>query len=125
MKGILKEWIDKAEGDFNSAHREYRARNFPNYDAAGFHAQQCIEKYMKAFLQMHKIQFRKIHDLSALMELCLPVLPELELEKELLAYLSQFAVNYRYPGEFATKEQAKTAVKSMKRLRGIFISLLK
>ena len=125
MKGIIKEWTDKADGDFNSALREYRARNFPNYDAAGFHAQQCIEKYMKAFLQMHEIQFRKIHDLSALMELCLPVFPELELEKELLAYLNQFAVNYRYPGEFATKEQVKTAVKSMKRLRAIFRTHIK
>lgn len=125
MNEILKEWIDKAEGDFITAKREYRARKFPNYDAAGFHAQQCIEKYMKAFLQMHEIPFRKIHDLLALMELCIPVFPELELEKELLAYLSQFAVNYRYPGEFATKEQAKLAIKSMDKLRGIFRNLIK
>jgi HEPN domain-containing protein len=59
MKGMLKEWIDKAEGDFNSALMEYRARNFPNFDAAGFHAQQCIEKYMKGYLQMHEIQLKK------------------------------------------------------------------
>jgi len=48
MNELVNEWLRKAEGDFNSALREYRARKFPNYDASGFHAQQCIEKYIKA-----------------------------------------------------------------------------
>jgi hypothetical protein len=53
------------------------------------------------------------------MELCLPDFPELELEKELLAYLNQFAANYRYPEEFASRDQAKIAIKAMKKLRDI------
>ena len=44
------EWLDKAEADFVSAGREYRARKQPNYDAACFFAQQCLEKYLKARL---------------------------------------------------------------------------
>jgi len=122
MKEILKEWLDKAEGDYRSAMREFRARNFPNYDAAGFHAQQCIEKYLKAFLQMHNVRFQKTHDLLALMELCIPIYPEIEMDRELLAYLNQFAINYRYPGEMATKERAKIAVNTMKKLRADFIT---
>ena len=51
MNEIVKEWISKAEGDYHSALREYRARKFPNYDASGFHAQQSIEKYPKAIFQ--------------------------------------------------------------------------
>ncbi len=51
MKPITLEWIDKAEGDWHSAQREYRARLRPNYDAACFHAQQCAEKYLKARLE--------------------------------------------------------------------------
>ena len=101
MNEIVQEWIRKADGDFNSAMREYRARNNPNYDSACFHAQQSIEKYMKAFLQFNGIEFQKTHDLLALMESCLPVFPQLEMSKEMLAYLSQFAVMFRYPGEFA------------------------
>lgn len=50
MNVLVKEWIQKAEGDYTTALREYRAINSPNYDAAGFHAQQCIEKYLKASL---------------------------------------------------------------------------
>ena len=47
MKPITLEWIAKAEGDWNSAQREYRARQRPNYDAACLHAQQCAENISK------------------------------------------------------------------------------
>jgi len=119
MNELVNEWIKKAEGDYNSALREYRARKFPNYDAAGFHAQQCIEKYFKALLQMHNEPFRKIHDLLALLEACKQIIPQLEFYEELLAYLNQFAVAFRYPGESANRDQAKQAVKAMKLLTPI------
>jgi len=117
MNELVSEWVKKAEADFISALREYRARKNPNYDAAGFHAQQCIEKYLKAILQQHHIRFEKIHDLLALLELCLPKVPELELDREPLANLTQFAVKYRYPGETATRDQARYALKAMKILK--------
>ncbi len=44
MKPITREWVDKAESDFNSASRELRVRKSPNYDDACFHAQQCAER---------------------------------------------------------------------------------
>lgn len=50
MKATAREWIEKAEADFVSAGREYRARNRPNFDAACFFAQQCIDKYLKGRL---------------------------------------------------------------------------
>ena len=124
MNKLVNEWIQKAEGDYTSALREYRARKFPNYDAAGFHSQQCIEKYLKAMLQANKVPFKKIHDLLALMELCLPFISELELHQDLLAYLNQFVVAYRYPGELASREQAKQAIKALKMLRMILRNAL-
>ena len=69
MNKIYLEWVEKAEGDFNTALREYRVRNNPNFDAVCFHAQQCIEKYLKAFLQKYDIYFHKIHDLKVLLDL--------------------------------------------------------
>ncbi len=117
MNDLVIEWVKKAEADYISALREYRARKHPNYDAAGFHAQQCIEKYLKAILQKYNIRFEKIHDLLALFELCLPKVPSLELDRGLLAYLTQFAVKFRYPGETATREQAKYAINAMKALQ--------
>jgi len=51
MKVVVREWVGKAEGDFATAVRESRARKHPNPDAVCFHAQQCIEKYLKGVLQ--------------------------------------------------------------------------
>ena len=72
MNGIVAEWIEKAEGDYRTAEREMRVRKAPNYDAVCFHAQQCAEKYLKAFLAHHQLPFRLIHDLEVLLE---PIIP--------------------------------------------------
>jgi len=124
MSDLVKEWIEKAEGDYITALREYRARKSPNYDASVFHAQQCIEKYMKAFLQKQEIAFGKVHDLIALMELDPENFSFLQFYREYLAYLNQFAVAYRYPGDTATKDQAKKAIQMMKILRAVLRKML-
>lgn len=68
MKPLSREWVEKAEGDFATASRELRARKSPNYDAVCFHAQQCIEKYLKARLQEADIAFGRTHNLVALLD---------------------------------------------------------
>jgi HEPN domain-containing protein len=65
MTPLTQEWANKAEGDFATASRELRSRKSPNYDAVCFHAQQCLEKYLKARLQEAGIVFPKTHDLVA------------------------------------------------------------
>ena len=117
MNGVLKEWLDKAEGDYIVALREYRARKNPNHDAVCFHAQQCIEKYLKAVLAKECRPIRKIHDLAALLQDCLPRHPLWNTMKPELEWLTQSAVKVRYPGESANKDNAKTAVRIMKRCR--------
>lgn len=117
MNDLLKEWVEKADGDHITSLREYRARNYPNYDAACFHAQQCIEKYLKAVLQQNGISFSKIHDLELLLDQCLAVHPLWEPMREDMQLLTQYAVLFRYPGETADKDEAKQAVQSMMQLR--------
>ncbi len=48
MKPETTEWIDKAEGDWAVAQREMRTAN-PVWNVVSFLAQQCAEKYLKAF----------------------------------------------------------------------------
>ena len=115
MNAQIKEWIAKAEGDCASALREYRARKQPNYDSACFHAQQCIEKYLKAVLIKKRIPFSKIHDLEVLLDLCLAVYPLWEPMRNDMQLLTQYAVQFRYPGESADKEEARQAIEAMKR----------
>lgn len=101
MKPIVAEWVAKAEGDFASLGREIRARKQRNPDAACFHAQQGAEKYLKARLCQAGLDFPRVHDLTALLDLTLAVEPAWEIYRRDLAFLSDFAVSFRYPGECA------------------------
>ena len=118
MKELTKEWIEKAEGDFAVANREYKAK-IPVYDAVCFHAQQCVEKYMKAILQENDLKFEKIHDLDVLLEKCKKFIPKLENFRRELIELSSFAVEIRYPGIKATREEAVSCLSVMRRVRDI------
>ncbi|MCI0695284.1 HEPN domain-containing protein [candidate division KSB1 bacterium] len=117
MHVLTQEWVDKAEGDFHTANREMRVRKAPNYDAVCFHCQQCVEKYLKAYLQEHGQRFRPVHDLIEFLELCLPYDSAFELQRDLLKELTKYAVGVRYPGESATKDDARAAIQSMKTVR--------
>lgn len=116
MNAELKEWVSKAEGDYFSALREYRARRHVNRDSTCFHAQQCVEKYLKAVLVDLGIPFAKTHDLLPLIEVCLPHHASWVTWHDDVEWLSQYAVLFRYPGESATADDAKKAVGIMKRL---------
>jgi len=124
MNVLSREWVEKAEADFATAMRESRARKFPNFDAVCFHAQQCVEKYLKAILIDTRKSFAKTHDLEFLLDDILPAFPIMEAARSDLQTLTQYAVQYRYPGESADKEEAKEAVKIVKRVRKELRSLL-
>ncbi len=109
MKPISAEWVAKAEGDFAMMERECQVEKDPNCDGICFHAQQCAEKYIKARLCEADMAFGKIHDLVALLEQALEIEPDWEVFCEDLAYLSDFAVAFRYPGESADRESALEA----------------
>ncbi|HEX2172029.1 MAG TPA: HEPN domain-containing protein [Dehalococcoidia bacterium] len=65
---LAHEWLRKAEHDIRTA--EY-ASHIPDLtDIVAFHAQQAVEKALKAFLIWHDQPFRKTHDLAELVSLC-------------------------------------------------------
>ncbi|MBL7215480.1 MAG: HEPN domain-containing protein [Phycisphaerae bacterium] len=110
MKPITAEWIAKAEADYATMLRESCVTNRPNWDGVCFHAQQCAEKYLKARLCEAGIPFGKIHDLVQLLNAAVPVEPGWKKFQRSLAYLSEFAVAYRYPGDSADKDMALQAI---------------
>lgn len=119
MKPLTSEWVEKAEADFISAQREFRARKQPNYDATCFFSQQCIEKYIKARLQEAEIEFGKVHDLVKLLELVSVVEKLWELYRPTFRPISAYAVNFRYPGESASKEEAAEVLKICRDFRKV------
>jgi len=124
MNDLVAEWIEKAQGDFNVAERELRVRRLPNHDACCFHAQQCAEKYLKAFLVSQKIDPPRTHNLIDLLALSLSRDPALELIRGALELLNAYAVDIRYPGDTATKEEAREAARAMKQVRELMQSRL-
>ncbi|WP_404790733.1 HEPN domain-containing protein [Altericista sp. CCNU0014] len=97
--------------------RENYARKTPNYDAACFHAQQCVEKYFKARLQEAIIPFGKTHNLVVLLDLLLPLEPTWKTLRPEVQVLSLFAVEIRYPGTSADKVTAHEMVNICRRIR--------
>jgi HEPN domain-containing protein len=124
MNEVLEEWVGKAEGDFRTAEREFSVTQDPNYDAVCFHAQQCIEKLMKAVLLHRSIAPPRIHDLFQLHQLLQPIYPAWSPAVEDLRYLSRAAVEFRYPGELADREEAEEAMAVCRRLRSALLPLL-
>ena len=66
---IVEEWLDKAERDFQFAIRALdRGERF--YELICFHFQQAGEKYLKAYIVANELEFKKIHDLGELVQIC-------------------------------------------------------
>lgn len=62
----------------------------------GFHAQQTAEKSIKAILIWKGIKFRKTHDLSELIDLCIDEGIKVPQEFMDIDELTPFAVDFRY-----------------------------
>jgi HEPN domain-containing protein len=114
MNRLSLEWIEKATADLATAGREIRARKDPNYDAVCFHAQQSVEKLLKGALTENGRYFSRTHDLNHLLDLIVSEQPLWEAFRPSFQELASYAVEYRYPGESATKDVAHAALKAAK-----------
>ena len=109
MNEVTEEWVVKAESDFDAADLTLHGRELPIVDAVCFHSQQCVEKYLKAFLQEHGVRFERTHVLASLLELCLTVDKEFKKIAGELDSLEGYAVAIRYPGAVVPAEMAEQA----------------
>lgn len=109
LRQDVRDWVVKAEEDYAAAQALLRRRKPYLNNTVCFHAQQCAEKYLKAFLTSRQISFPKTHDLLDLLRLAEGADPSLELLRPNLEYLQPYAVDFRYPGEFATRAEALKA----------------
>jgi HEPN domain-containing protein len=117
MNELTAEWVEKAEQDFFSADVLLHAGEFPIPDTAYFHCQQCAEKYLKAYLQEHRIEFERRHDLMPLLDLCVSVDEDFSGLKSDLQTLDRYAVIVRYPGITLDVETAESALEAAERIR--------
>jgi HEPN domain-containing protein len=85
-----------------------------------FHAQQCAEKYLKAYLVFHTIDFPYTHNLRRLLDLCAAKASWAEQLRD-AEELNPYASTARYPGEdLEVKEgDARRAVEIAGRVREV------
>ncbi|MDD2321819.1 MAG: HEPN domain-containing protein [Geobacteraceae bacterium] len=124
MKPETTEWVQKAEGDMNTAQREFAVQVEPNHDAVCFHAQQCAEKYLKARLIEEGLPVMRIHDLEILLNQLLPFEVGFADLLQAVRILSAMAVEVRYPGMAADEEDAAEALRSSGKIRNAIRSSL-
>ncbi len=115
---VTMQWVEKAENDLITASHTLRLRKNCPTDTVCFHAQQCIEKYIKALLVLNAIEFGRTHQLSKLLALVpSSIRPQMTPEEQ--ERFTEFAVITRYPGDDdpITREEARQAVQTARRIR--------
>ena len=110
MKRTTREWVRKAESDFQLAVTIAGGAK-PFHDEQCFHCQQSAEKYLKAVLEEHGLTIPRTHNLVALLRLLVPHHSSLRSLRRGVDFLTRFAVETRYPGDAANKRQAASALR--------------
>ena len=94
---VIREWLAKAENDLqNATHTLTLGQDCPT-DTVSFHAQQCVEKHLKALLVLRATPFPKTHDIGVLLAL-IPTRLRPKVERSLRDRLTAYATTMRYPG---------------------------
>jgi HEPN domain-containing protein len=109
-------WVQRAEEDWLLARSALR-RKVPLIYGTTFHAQQCVEKYLKALLLSCRQAFPRTHDLIALHDLCMRNSISVPVDQDKLERLAAYAVQVRYPGEEPTLDEAREAVRIAQEVR--------
>lgn len=117
----VMEWIQKAEADFNTATALLKLQtDIALTDIVCYHCQQCAEKYAKAYLVHHAIEFVRTHNLLELLAHCREHDEALAAIHPDMTLLNNYSVDVRYPGRFTSLEEAEDAVAAATNVRNIF-----
>ena len=111
-------WFAKADDDLELARRAL-GPDRPLPALAGFHAQQCAEKYLKGYLVAHGVPFRFVHELGYLVNLCADLDPAFADLRPAAVALNPYVATACYPSEAAPEpniEAAQTAIRQAQRI---------
>ena len=102
----VRAWVTCADEDLRVAQHTLTLADECPYRVVAYHAQQCVEKYLKAYLVLHGTDFPYTHNIARLVELC----SEQSAWGEALEdaeELTPFAISARYPGENESVSEAE------------------
>ena len=117
-------WLQKAENDWLNVQNNLASARIP-WDTVCFHAQQAVEKILKAILVRRALVPPRIHDVSVLMRQAFPGGASMEKWQDTCRELTQCAVLIRYTGEDLPPGRARQLVNEAGQLRQVLLERLK
>ena len=124
----VKEWLTFADDDIRLARHAAKLKSSIPFRLVAFHAQQCAEKYLKAYLVYKNVDFPYTHSIAVLLKLCDTNIPWVK-EIQDTDVLTPYATTARYPGvdREVSKQEAMRAIdlaeKVRQKVRAAFESL--
>jgi HEPN domain-containing protein len=104
-KTYLKQWISKADEDLFVISKLTESGIFATSSVC-FHAQQAVEKYLKAYLISNGNDIKKTHNIEYLLSECETIDPDFSAIDP--RNLSDFGVDVRYPGDMYVPSENET-----------------
>lgn len=95
---VVSSWLAKAKSDLDTARVLIQGTEL-HLDTGIYHCHQAAEKALKAWLTSQQKEFRKTHDLVALLNQCIAIDPGFHVLLEPSQFLLPFATEFRYPGD--------------------------
>src|SRR5512133_3836480 len=102
----LRNWLYRADEDIAVIDSLFIADPAFYASTICFHAQQAVEKFLKAFLVYHNVDFPRTHDVDFLLIECKKIDPK-DFDVD-LGSLADFGVNIRYPDDFYIPDKDET-----------------
>lgn len=109
MKSAVDRWLEFAEIDLKAAHTLLKEGSLPS--VVCFHAQQCVEKSLKALIESKGLNPPRSHDLVMLYA---QVDDMIKLEEDTLAKLNQVYIDARYPASLGFLPEGQPDVEDAK-----------
>ncbi|HMC57799.1 MAG TPA: HEPN domain-containing protein [Candidatus Solibacter sp.] len=119
------QWAAKADNDIRNAEYTLTLEVGCPFDTICFHAQQCVEKYLKALLLHASSDAPRTHDLRLLLQRLPSEFAE-DFRMEDMVDLNRYSVESRYPGEWEpiSRDEAERAVSLARAVRAAARRLL-
>ncbi len=107
LRDYVEKWLFRANEDVAVIDRLTQSEPQAYASSICFHAQQAVEKSLKAVLAANGIDFPRTHDVDFLLDECRKVVPGL-FEAIDLKSLTDFGVSVRYPDDFYVPDLDET-----------------
>ncbi|MFZ2146971.1 MAG: HEPN domain-containing protein [Sedimentisphaerales bacterium] len=117
LKKVMQ-WLSLADEDLKLASHALGLGAQSPYRLIAYHAQQCAEKCLKAFLVYHNVDFPYTHNIRRLLKFCAEYAEWAGTLKD-AEELTPYAITARYPGEdeHVSEAEAKRAIELARQVR--------